>query len=130
MHLTSFFNNLFYPSLSTLFSTTHYQYKHNKGAQDYSKVQNLIYFQRFHMIRWMNPPNLTNCITHHEDVCLADCATTHTIIRDKKYFPNLAFALVNVNTISSSINLIQGSEKSLLLGETKFNIKYGLYSTK
>ena len=23
----------------------------------------------------MNPPNLTNCITHHEDVCLADCAT-------------------------------------------------------
>jgi hypothetical protein len=44
-----------------------------------------------------------------EDLCLADSCTTHTILRDKKYFQNLILNKASVNTISGLSNLIEGS---------------------
>jgi hypothetical protein len=44
-----------------------------------------------------------------EDLCLADSCTTHTILKDKKYFKYLILNKASVNTISGSSNLIEGS---------------------
>ena len=49
------------------------------------------------------------------DACLADCATTHTILRDKKYFSNFTLTQSNVHTISGPVDLIKGSEKSTII---------------
>ena len=40
------------------------------------------------------------------DICLADCATTHTILREKIYFFNLITTNTSVSTISGTSNLI------------------------
>ena len=48
------------------------------------------------------------------DACLVDCATTHTILRDKKYFSNLTLVPFNVQTISGPINLIKGSGRATI----------------
>ena len=64
--------------------------------------------------------------------CLVDCATTHTILRDKKYFSNLTLLPFNVQTISSPVDLIKGSGRAaiVLLNDTKFQIVDALYSNK
>ena len=48
----------------------------------------------------MDPTNGFNSKTIGEDLCLADGATTHTILKDKKYFQNLTLIKPKVNTIS------------------------------
>ena len=45
-----------------------------------------------------------------EDLCLADSCTTHTILKNKKYFQYLILNKASVNTISCSSNLSEGSE--------------------
>ena len=42
------------------------------------------------------------------DICLADSATTHTILRDRKYFSSLILTRVGVTTISGPSDVIQG----------------------
>ena len=66
------------------------------------------------------------------DVCLADCATTHTILRDKRYFLSLTLTSSNVSTISGTSNLIEGSERAniMLPKGTRFHINDALYSSK
>ena len=56
------------------------------------------------------------------DACLVDCFTTHTILRDNKYFSNLTLVPFNVQTISSPVDLIKGSERAttVLPNDTKF----------
>ena len=49
------------------------------------------------------------------DVCLADYATTHTILRDKRYFLSLTLTSDNVSTISGTSNLIEGSRRSNIM---------------
>ena len=49
------------------------------------------------------------------DMCLLDSATTHMILREKKYFSHLVMKKAYVNTISSSTNLIEGSGRAALL---------------
>ena len=65
-------------------------------------------------------------------VCLTDCATTHIILRDKRYFLDLTLTNVNVSTISSTTNLIEGFEKanSMLRNGTSFHINDALYYSK
>ena len=46
--------------------------------------------------------------------CPADCATTHTILRDKKYFSTFTLTQSNVHTISSPIDLIKGSGRATI----------------
>ena len=64
--------------------------------------------------------------------CLVDCATSHTILRDKKYFSNLTLVSFNVQTISSPVDLIKGSERPtiILSNSPKFQIDDALYSNK
>jgi hypothetical protein len=67
-----------------------------------------------------------------EDLCLADSCTTHTILRDNKYFQNLILNKASVNTISNLSNLIEGSRRAniILPKGTKFCIDDALYSSK
>jgi hypothetical protein len=67
-----------------------------------------------------------------EDLCLVDSCTTHTILRDKKYFQYLILNKASVNTISGSSNLIEGSGRAniILPKGTKFCINDALYSSK
>ena len=67
-----------------------------------------------------------------EDLCLADSATTHTILKNKKYFQNLTFIKAKVNTISSSSNIIEGSGRAnfMLPKGTIFCINDALYVSK
>ena len=46
------------------------------------------------------------------DVCLADCATIYTILRDKRYFLDLTLTNANASTVSGIANLIKGSERA------------------
>ena len=67
-----------------------------------------------------------------EDICLADSATTHTILKDEKYFSYLAMKEANVNTIFGSTKSIEGSVKAniLLPGGTKLTIDITLFCCK
>jgi hypothetical protein len=67
-----------------------------------------------------------------EDFCLANNATTHTILKDKKYFQQLILSKAKVNTISGSSNLIEGSGRAniILPKGTKICIDDALYSSK
>ena len=66
------------------------------------------------------------------DVCLTDCANTHTILWDKRYFLSLTLTSGNVSTISGTSNLIEGSERAniMLPKGTRFHINDALYSRK
>ena len=50
-----------------------------------------------------------------KEFCLADSATTHMTLKDKKYFQNLILYKANVNTISGSSNLIEGSGRAIIM---------------
>ena len=62
------------------------------------------------------------------DICLADYATTHTILPDKRYFLDLTLTNVNVSTIYGIANLIEGSEIAniMLPSGTRFHINDAL----
>ncbi|KAM1174963.1 hypothetical protein ACFX19_028018 [Malus domestica] len=66
------------------------------------------------------------------DFCLADSATTHSILRDRKYFSNLVLAKVKVTTISGQSDVIEGSGKAqiMLPNGTILSIKNALYATR
>ena len=66
------------------------------------------------------------------DVCLVDCATTHTILQNKRYFLDFTLTNVNVSTKSSTANLIEGFRrvKIMLPNGTRFHINDALYSRK
>ena len=67
-----------------------------------------------------------------EYACLVDYATTHTILRDKKYFSNLTLVPFNVQTISGLVELIKGSGRATIVlpNGTKLQIDDALYSNK
>ena len=69
---------------------------------------------------------------NEDDVCLVDCATIHTILRNKIYFLDLTLTNVNVSTISGTANLIEDSKKAniMLRNGTRFHINDVLYSSK
>ena len=69
---------------------------------------------------------------NEDDECLAYCATTHTILQDKRYFLELTLIKVNVSIIFGTTNLVEGFEKAniMLLNGTRFHINDALYSSK
>ena len=69
---------------------------------------------------------------YNGELCLADSATTHTILKDKKYFSHLEMKKASVSTISGSTKLIEGSGRAnvLLPRGTRLNIDNALYSPK
>ena len=66
------------------------------------------------------------------DVCLVDCATTYTILRDKRYFLVLTSTNVNVSIISGTANLIEGSRIEIIMlpNGNRFHINDVLYYDK
>ncbi|GAV82554.1 hypothetical protein CFOL_v3_26005, partial [Cephalotus follicularis] len=66
------------------------------------------------------------------DICIADSATTHTILLSEKYFSHLTIAKANVGTISGTSDLIEGSgmARFVLSNGTQTCITDVLYSTK
>ena len=72
----------------------------------------------------MDPSSeLINYMSSIGDACLADRATTHTILRDKKYFSNFTLAQSIVNTISRPVDLIKGSGKATIILPKALNCK-------
>ena len=69
---------------------------------------------------------------NEDDVCLADCATTHTILQDKRYFLELTLIKANVSNIYGTTNLVEGSGRAniTLPNGTRFHINDTLYSSK
>ena len=53
--------------------------------------------------------HLVNNNINNEDICLTNSATTHTVLKGKKYFSYLVMQEANVSTISSNTKLIKGS---------------------
>ena len=80
--------------------------------------------------------DLSHTLVHHTtsnvDACIADCATTHTILRDKKYFSNISLVKSNVNTILGLVDLIQGFGKATIIlpSGTKIHINDVFYFAK
>ena len=68
---------------------------------------------------------------NEDDVCLIDCVTMHTILRDKRYFLKLTLMKANVSTIYPT-NLVEGSRRAniTLPNGTRFHINDALYSSK
>ena len=66
------------------------------------------------------------------NICLADCATTHTILREKKYFLNFIVTNASVSTITGTSDLIEDSGRAniMLPNGTRFHINDALYSSK
>lgn len=62
--------------------------------------------------RTMDPTDEYNSKMIGEIFSLADSATTHTILKDKKYFQSLTLIKAKVNTISGSSNIIEGSGRA------------------
>ena len=49
------------------------------------------------------------------EICLSDSDTTHTILRDQKYFSHITLVKANVNTISSPADLIDGFRRATIM---------------
>ena len=67
-----------------------------------------------------------------EKICLADSATTHTILRDQKYLSHIILIEANVNTISGSVDLIDDFRRATIMlpcGKI-FHINDALYSVR
>ena len=66
------------------------------------------------------------------NVCLADCATTHIILQDKRYFLDLTLTNANASTIFGTTKLIEVSKRAniMLPNGTRFHINDALYSSK
>jgi len=64
--------------------------------------------------------------------CLFDSGTTHTIFTNKDYFLELKMFQANVNTISGTAKLIEGSGKACIMlpNGTKLMLNDALYSSK
>ena len=78
----------------------------------------------------MDPSSkLINYMSSVGDACLVNCATTHTILRDKKYFSTFTLAQSNVHTISGPVDMIIGSAKATII-LPKATTKFQRYSSK
>ena len=69
---------------------------------------------------------------NEDNVCLVDCAATHTILRDKRYFIELTLIKANASIISCTTNLVEGSRRAniALPNGTRFHINDALYFRK
>ena len=69
---------------------------------------------------------------NENDACLANYATMHAILQDKRYFLELKLIKANVSTISGTPNLVEGSKRIniTLPNGTRFHINDVLYSRK
>ena len=69
-------------------------------------------------------------IFHDENLCLADNAIIHIILKENKFFEYLTLINANVIIISGPVDMIKNFKRAniLLPNNTKLGIKYALYS--
>ena len=69
---------------------------------------------------------------NEDSVCLTNCATMQTILRDKKKFLELTLIKANASTIYGTTNLVEGSGRAniTLPNGTRFHINDALYFRK
>jgi hypothetical protein len=69
-------------------------------------------------------------IFHDENLCLADNAIIHIILKENKFFEYLTLINANVIIISGPVDMIKNFKRAniLLSNNTKLGIKYALYS--
>ena len=69
---------------------------------------------------------------NEDDIRLTDYTTTHTILRDKRYFLELILIKANVSTIYGITNLVEGFGRAniTLPNRNRFHINDALYSSK
>ena len=79
-----------------------------------------------------NSINLFLGMSSGEVSCLANSATTHTILRERHYFTNFIPKKAHLTTISGSSNLIERYENThiMLSNGTILTIKKALYSPR
>ena len=61
------------------------------------------------------PMNLVLEMNENKDVFVVDSGSSHTILRDKRYFINLTMKNANINTIAGIANLIEGYGQANIL---------------
>ena len=67
---------------------------------------------------------MINSMINSKDLCLVDSCTTHTILRDKKYFQYFILKKNSINTISCSSDLIEGSGRANIILPKRNKILY------
>ena len=75
---------------------------------------------------------LFGSIIDHDNICIIDSGTTHTIFKDEKYFSHLLRRKANVTTISGNSKLIEGSGRAIIFlpKGTKLIIEDALFSSR
>ena len=67
-----------------------------------------------------------------KNMLVVDSGSSHTILKDKRYFVNLTLRSANINTIAGATSLIEGHGQAHLMmpNGTHFEISDALYSPK
>ena len=88
----------------------------------------------FSFVSFMKNMDVSHVSIGHkdEDICLIDSATTHTILKDRKYFSHIRNGRASVNTIAGNTRIIEGSGRAIIIlpKGTQFFINDALYSPK
>ena len=76
--------------------------------------------------------NLVLEMNENKDVLVVDSGSSHTILKDKRYFINLTLKNANISTIAGIASLIEGHGQAniLLPMGTHLEISDALYSPK
>ena len=71
-------------------------------------------------------------IEKKDNICLLDSAMTYSILNGKNYFSSLTLCKANVHTISSPVEMIDGSGNAIIMlpNDTILHIEDALLSTK
>lgn len=69
-------------------------------------------------------------VSASDDTCLVDGGTTHTILKNQKFFSILVYNTANVSTIAGPAKIIEGSERAhvVLPNGTDLFINNAIYS--
>jgi len=76
--------------------------------------------------------NFESMLPKYENICLIDFGTTHTILKNEKYFSHLSMSKINVTTIFGSTNMIEGFGRAIVILSkgTKFIINNATFFPK
>ena len=71
----------------------------------------------FSFVSFMKNMDVSHVSVGHkdEDICLIDSATTHTILKDRKYFSHIRNGRASVNTIAGNTRIIEGSGRAIII---------------
>ena len=73
----------------------------------------------FSFVSFMKNMDVSHVSIGHkdEDTCLIDSATTHTILKDRKYFSHIRNGRASVNTLAGNTRIIEGSGRAIIFSQ-------------